>query len=213
MDNKAMKMPAVALRGMVILPGMIAHFDVSREKSIHAVEQSMMDEQKIFLVAQRDVEQEEPGIEDLYHIGIIAEVRQVIKLQNNIVRVLVEGTERAQLSAFVSQTDFLEVELTRCEEIDEGLSDEAKTAMVRSVQDTFEKYVTVNPRVGGELRRQVREEKNLPKIMDLIANNLPFYYEQKQEILEAVSLTERYEVLMALLLKEIEITAIKNEKP
>ena len=72
MDNKAMKMPAVALRGMVILPGMIAHFDVSREKSIHAVEQSMMDEQKIFLVAQRDVEQEEPGIEDLYHIGIIA---------------------------------------------------------------------------------------------------------------------------------------------
>lgn len=86
----------------------------------------MMDEQKIFLVAQRDVEQEEPGIEDLYHIGIIAEVRQVIKLQNNIVRVLVEGTERAQLSAFVSQTDFLEVELTRCEEIDEGLSDEAK---------------------------------------------------------------------------------------
>ena len=122
-----------------------------------------------------------------------------------------EGTERAQLSAFVSQTDFLEVELTRCEEIDEGLSDEAKTAMVRSVQDTFEKYVTVNPRVGGEMRRQVREEKNLPKIMDLIANNLPFYYEQKQEILEAVSLTERYEVLMALLLKEIEITAIKNE--
>ena len=83
--------------------------------------------------------------------------------------------------------------------------------MVRSVQDTFEKYVTVNPRVGGEMRRQVREEKNLPKIMDLIANNLPFYYEQKQEILEAVSLTERYEVLMALLLKEIEITAIKNE--
>ena len=204
-------MPAVALRGMVILPGMIAHFDVSRDKSIHAVEQSMMDEQKIFLVAQRDVEQEEPGIEDLYQIGIIAEVKQVIKLQNNIVRVLVEGTERAQLSAFVSQMDFLEVELVRCEEVDEGLSDEAKTAMVRSVQDTFEKYVSVNQRVSGELRRQVREEENLPKIMDLIANNLPFYYEQKQEILEAVSLTERYEVLMALLLKEIEITAIKND--
>ena len=122
MDNKTMKMPAVALRGMVILPGMIAHFDVSRDKSIHAVEQSMMDEQKIFLVAQRDVEQEEPGIEDLYQIGIIAEVKQVIKLQNNIVRVLVEGTERAQLSAFVSQMDFLEVELVRCEEVDEGLS-------------------------------------------------------------------------------------------
>ena len=95
MDTMIVRIPAVALRGMVILPGMIAHFDVSREKSIKAVEASMMDEQKIFLVAQRDVEQEEPSVEDLYKIGIIAEVRQVIKLQNNIVRILVEGIERA----------------------------------------------------------------------------------------------------------------------
>ena len=91
MDTMIMKMPAVALRGMVILPGMVAHFDVSRAKSIKAVEEAMMDEQKIFLVAQKDVEQENPDIEDLFKIGIIAEVKQVIKLQNNIVRILVEG--------------------------------------------------------------------------------------------------------------------------
>ena len=104
MDTMIRKLPAVALRGMVILPGMIAHFDVSREKSIRAVEESMMDEQHIFLVAQKDVEQEEPGIEDVYKIGTIAEVKQVIKLQNKVVRILVEGKERAELSAFLDST-------------------------------------------------------------------------------------------------------------
>ena len=113
MDTMIVRIPAVALRGMVILPGMIAHFDVSREKSIKAVEASMMDEQKIFLVAQRDVEQEEPSVEDLYKIGIIAEVRQVIKLQNNIVRILVEGIERAELSSFLDNPDYLLAEVIR----------------------------------------------------------------------------------------------------
>ena len=111
-----MKMPAVALRGMVILPGMIAHFDVSREKSIKAVEACMMEEQKIFLVTQRDVEQEEPALEDLYKIGIIAEVKQVIKLQNHIVRILVEGKERAEINAFLDQPDYLLAEIIRFDE-------------------------------------------------------------------------------------------------
>ena len=97
MDTEILKIPAVALRGMVILPGMIAHFDISRDRSIRAIEQCMMDSQKIFLSAQKDVEQEEPGADDVYHIGVIAEVQQVIKLQNNIVRILVEGIERAEL--------------------------------------------------------------------------------------------------------------------
>lgn len=212
MDTMIVRIPAVALRGMVILPGMIAHFDVSREKSIKAVEASMMDEQKIFLVTQRDVEQEEPSVEDLYKIGIIAEVRQVIKLQNNIVRILVEGIERAELSSFLDNPDYLMAEVIRFDaEVDEGLPEEAKEAMVRSIQEMFAKYVTVNQRVGGELRRQIYEETNLEKMMDQLANNLPFPYEQKQRILDAVSLTERYEVLMALLLKEIEIIALKND--
>lgn len=212
MDTMIVRIPAVALRGMVILPGMIAHFDVSREKSIKAVEASMMDEQKIFLVTQRDVEQEEPSVEDLYKIGIIAEVRQVIKLQNNIVRILVEGIERAELSSFLDNPDYLMAEVIRFDaEVDEGLPEEAKEAMVRSIQETFAKYVTVNQRVGGELRRQIYEETNLEKMMDQLANNLPFPYEEKQKILDAVSLTERYEVLMALLLKEIEIIALKND--
>lgn len=207
-----LKMPAVALRGMVILPGMIAHFDISREKSIKAVEQCMMETQKIFLVTQRDVEQENPQLEDLYQIGIIAEVKQVIKLQNNIIRVLVEGDERAELSSFVETERFLVAEIARFDEtVDEGLLEDARTAMVRSIQETYAKYQTLNPRAGKELLRQVSTITDLEKLMDQIANNLPVSYEEKQKILEAVSLTERYEVLVALLLKEIEVNAIKNE--
>ena len=143
MDTMILRMPAVALRGMVILPGMIAHFDISRQKSIRAVEQCMMESQKIFLVAQRDVEQENPGLEDLYRIGIIAEVKQVIKLQNNIIRVLVEGDERAELSSFVETEDYLVAEIARFDEaVDDGLFEDAKTAMVRSIQETYAKYQT-----------------------------------------------------------------------
>lgn len=212
MDTMIMKMPAVALRGMVILPGMIAHFDVSRAKSIKAVEEAMMDEQKIFLVAQKDVEQENPDIEDLFKIGIIAEVKQVIKLQNNIVRILVEGKERAELSAFLENPDYLLAEIIRFdEEVDDGLPEEAKEAMLRSIQETFGKYVVVNPKMGKELQRQLSEITDLEKLMNQLANSLPVHFEEKQKILDAVSMTERYEVLMALLLKEIEIIAIKND--
>ena len=212
MDTMIMKMPAVALRGMVILPGMVAHFDVSRAKSIKAVEEAMMDEQKIFLVAQKDVEQENPDIEDLFKIGIIAEVKQVIKLQNNIVRILVEGKERAELSAFLENPDYLLAEIIRFdEEVDDGLPEEAKEAMLRSIQETFGKYVVVNPKMGKELQRQLSEITDLEKLMNQLANSLPVHFEEKQKILYAVSMTERYEVLMALLLKEIEIIAIKND--
>lgn len=212
MDTMIMKMPAVTLRGMVILPGMVAHFDVSRAKSIKAVEEAMMDEQKIFLVAQKDVEQENPDIEHLFKIGIIAEVKQVIKLQNNIVRILVEGKERAELSAFLENPDYLLAEIIRFdEEVDDGLPEEAKEAMLRSIQETFGKYVVVNPKMGKELQRQLSEITDLEKLMNQLANSLPVHFEEKQKILDAVSMTERYEVLMALLLKEIEIIAIKND--
>ena len=212
MDTMIRKLPAVALRGMVILPGMIAHFDVSREKSIRAVEESMMDEQHIFLVAQRDIEKENPDSSDVYKIGTIAEVKQVIKLQNNIVRILVEGKERAELSAFLDCPDYLYAEVIRFdEEVDEELHEEVRQAMVRALQETFGRYLGVNPKLGKDLQRHVNEMEDLQKLMDMLANNLPLRYEEKQKILEAVSLTERYEVLMAQLLMEIEVTAIKND--
>lgn len=204
------KIPAVALRGMTILPGMIAHFDVSREKSIHAIEQAMMDEELIFLVTQKDAEEEEPGIDGLYKIGIIASIKQVIKMQNNIVRVLVEGTERAELHEFLETEDYLLAEVITFEKEEENLSEGAKEAMLRGVQETFAKYCGISQKMGNEFLKQVQEAADLEKVMDQISNNLPVRYEEKQKLLEAVTLTERYEVLVTLLLNEIQIIDLKN---
>ena len=138
MDNLVMTMPAVALRGMTILPGMIAHFDISREKSLKAIEEAMRNDQKVFLVTQKDVEQENPGLEDLYQIGIIAEVRQVIKMQNNVVRILVEGTSRAKVCGFTEETEYLKVEIEVFESADlETLPEETKQAMLQGLLETF----------------------------------------------------------------------------
>lgn len=211
MENNWTTIPAVALRGMTILPGMIAHFDVSREMSLKAVEAAMTGEQKVFLVTQRDVEVENPTKEDLYGVGIIAEVKQVIKLQNHIVRILVEGLSRAVLFDFTDRAEYLEARLEACEEDEEYLPDNTKQAMVESIQETFGRYASVNNRLSAEIKRQVMEIQELDKLMDYISNNLPVRYEEKQKILEAVGVSERYQVLLALLLNEIEVNAIKNE--
>jgi ATP-dependent Lon protease len=205
-------MPAVALRGMTILPGMIAHFDISRDKSMKAVEQAMILDQQIFLVTQRDVEQDNPTQQDLYRVGILAEVKQVIKLQNNIVRMLVEGKQRAQLYGFTDEQEYLEAEIL-CfgDEEDENLTPQEKEAMVSSIQETFLQYARSNGKLGQDIVRQVDEMTDPEKLMDYVSNNLPVHYEEKQKILEAVTLKERYEVLMALLLKEIDVIAIKSD--
>lgn len=111
MSRTVIHLPAVALRGMTILPGMVAHFDISRERSIHAVEEAMVGDQKIFLITQQDASVEEPARDDLYQIGVIAEVKQVIKMPNEIVRVLVEGLERGELASFLSQEKYLMAEV------------------------------------------------------------------------------------------------------
>lgn len=205
-----MILPAVALRGMTILPGMIAHFDISREISIKAVEESMRDEQRIFLVTQRNVEQSNPGLEDLYNIGVIAEIKQVIKLQNDIVRILVEGNERAELLKFTSEPAFLEAEIVTCKTKDE-LPEQEVHAMIAGIQETFAKYARVNGKLGKEIVNQIGKTDKLDKIMDFVANSIPIRYSEKQKVLEAVSLEARYEVLMSILLSEIEVTAIKND--
>lgn len=211
MENNWTTIPAVALRGMTILPGMIAHFDVSREMSLKAVEAAMTGEQKVFLVTQRDVEVENPTKEDLYGVGIIAEVKQVIKLQNHIVRILVEGLSRAVLFDFTDRAEYLEARIETCEEDEEYLPDNTRQAMVESIQETFGRYASVNNRLSAEIKRQVMEIPELDKLMDYISNNLPVRYEEKQKILEAVGVSERYQVLLTLLLNEIEVNAIKNE--
>ena len=211
MSDRTITIPAVALRGMTILPGMVAHFDVSRGRSIRAIEEAMMGEQEIFLVTQRDVEDDDPQIDDLYRIGIAARIKQVIKMQNGIVRILVEGEQRAELSGIVEQASFLLAEITYIEDRHEDYSEEAKEGIRRAIQEAYVRYAALNPKLGKEFLRQTTEIKDAGKLMDLIANNISVYYEDRQRYLEAITLEERYEVLMGILLKEINVISIKNE--
>ncbi len=211
MNDKFMTIPAVALRGMTILPGMVAHFDVSRRRSIRAIEEAMMGEQEIFLVTQRDVEDDDPQIEELYRIGIVARIKQVIKMQNGIVRILVEGQQRAELSGIIDQESFLLAEVAYLEEEPAAYTQEAGEGIRRAIQETYVRYAALNPKLGKEFLRQTAETKDAGRLMDLIANNISVYYEDRQRYLEAITLEERYEVLMGILLKEISVISIKNE--
>lgn len=202
--------PAVALRGMTILPGMVAHFDVSRNRSVRALEAAMMDDQMVFLVTQKNVEKEDPELEDLYTVGIIAVIKQVIKMQNNVVRVLVEGETRARLLS-MEQEECLLAEVEPLQRDEELMAVEIQEAMLRGIRETFTRYCMLNPKPGKELARQMIEITDLDKLLDHIGNNLPVGYEQKQRILEANSLQERYETLMIILLNEINIIQIKTE--
>lgn len=210
--NIMKQLPTVALRGLTILPGMVAHFDVSREKSIRAVEEAMMGDQEIFLLTQRNPEDEDPVMENLYSIGLIAEIKQVIKMQNNIVRVLVEGVERAELSSFLETENHLFAEVMRFTENGmEDIPENAVEAMLRCVKDTYEKFCVLSVKNGKDAAKQVYEIQELDRLIDTIANSIPVGYEEKQRILEAVTVTERYEVLMGILLNEVDIITIKND--
>lgn len=212
MSSIIKQLPTVALRGLTILPGMVAHFDVSREKSIKAVEEAMMDEQEIFLLTQKNPQEEEPTAENLYSIGLVAEIKQVIKMPNDLVRVLVEGIERAELNCFTETEEYLLAEVIRFTE--DGLEDipeNAREAMVRCLEEKYEQFCTYNSKNGKEAAKPIQEIHELDRLMDAIANSIPIGYEEKQRILEAVTITERYEVLMAILLREIDIATIRND--
>lgn len=205
-------MPAVSLRGMVILPGMIIHFDISKSQSIRAVEEAMQKDEKIFLVTLKNKEAKEPQQEDFYEIGVIAKVRQLIKMPNNIVRVLVEGLERAGLQEIVDYSEYYLVQVQRFDEEALGeIMPQAVEAMLMSMKETIYKYCQLNPRTGRDFLKQIEETRQIEPMIDLAANNLPLYYEHKQQILSAVNLMQRYEVFMGILLNEIEVIAIRND--
>lgn len=206
-----LKIPAIALRGMTILPGMIAHFDISREKSLKAVEASMNANQEIYLVTQRDAEQENPAIDDLYQVGIIAEIKQVIKMQNNIVRVLAEGKSRAGILAFTKCEGYLETEIEELQDMPEELPPAVKGAMRNSVRENFAQYAKLNGKIGPDVLKQANSLDSIEKLINYISNNLPVGYADKQRILEASSLSERYEVLLALLFREMDVLTIQKE--
>ena len=206
-------LPVVALRGMTILPDMVIHFDVSRERSVKAIEEAMLRDQRVFLVTQKDVQVENPGPDDLYRIGTIASVKQVIKMPQKIIRVLAEGLERGELSHFSEEGDYLEAEIIRFEKDREleALPESAREAMVRNLAEIFSFYCQENGKMNKDMERQILEETDLEKLMSQVLINLPLFYDDKQRLLEAVNLSERYEQLCLLMNKEIEIMRFKRE--
>ncbi len=205
------RIPAIALRGMTILPGMVAHFDISREKSLKAVEAAMNANQQIFLVTQQDAEVDNPKLADLYEIGILAEVKQVIKLQNNIVRILAEGKVRGKITGFGENETFLEADVEEVEEIEETLPETALEAMKKSIRDNFVRYGKIHGKMTPDSFKQAATIEDLTKLINFVANTLPVGYADKQRILEANSLSERYEVLLALMFREMDIMAIQKD--
>lgn len=212
MINPIQVLPAIALRGTAILPGMIVHFDVSRERSVKAIEAAMLNDQKIFLVTQKDAEVETPEISDLYHVGTIAYIKQVVKLPKNLLRVLVEGTERAELLSFSQEAPFLESEISVLSaEDEEEYPPAVREAMCRSLRELFQQFAGESGKVSRELVNQILSIENLEELVEQISVNLSLSYQNRQKLLEAVSLRDRYELLGAILTNEIEVVEIGKD--
>ncbi|MDD3368899.1 MAG: endopeptidase La [Lachnospiraceae bacterium] len=218
MSESRKLMPTVALRGLTILPDMIIHFDISRDKSMKAVEKAMLGDQKLFLVTQRDPVDDEPGFDQVYHVGTIALIKQVIKMPNNINRVLVEGLERAMLYSCMDDEKsgvLAEIEIP---ELDKNLTEasgsgfEARNqAMIRELKLLFNKYCQYYPKIGETLRKNLEGVQDLQKVIDRIAIDLPLSYGDRQKILETLGLEERYEELAVILANEAEVARVRNE--
>ena len=211
MTNQNIVLPAIALRGTTILPGMIVHFDVSRERSVKAIEAAMLHDQKIFLVTQIDPEVESPDLAGVYHVGTIAYIKQVVKLPQNLLRVLVEGTGRATLVKFEQEFPFIRSEITPIDEEEMQMPEPVMEAMHRSLKELFHRYCMENGKVSKELVAQILNIDNVEELVEQIAVNIPLSYQNKQKILEALTLEERYEVLGAILGNEIEIMQIGRD--
>ena len=212
MSDTVQYLPAIALRGTTILPGMIVHFDVSRKKSVKALEKAMVEDQRVFLITQKIPQTEDPGQEDLYRIGTIAVIKQLVKTKNGIIQVLVEGKERGELLHLDEEGFFLEAEVGVFEaSAAESLDENVKEAMLRGMKEIFIRYCNENLKLSKDLAGQILELNDVEKVIDQIAVNLPMKYEDKQKILEAVSLEDRYEVLGLILTNEIQIMEIRME--
>ena len=212
MNELIKNIPGVALRGMTLLPSMITHFDISREKSVKAVETAMLRDQKLVVVTQKSPETQDPGRKDLHKIGTLVTVKQIMKLPQNIFRVLAEGLERVEVMDLDVADGCLVADAATFSEEELALPDEKnQEAMVQTLRTIFQDYCQANGKISRETALQIMEQTDLQKMVDQIAVNIPVFYEEKQKLLEAVDLTERFEQLSVLLENEIQVMNIKTE--
>lgn len=212
MDNERKSMPMVALRGMTILPGMVVHFDINRERSIAAVQEAMTEEQKIFLAAQKSIETKNPGKDDVFEVGTVSAVKQIIKLPKHTVRVLVEGEQRAVLREIESEEPYLRALVEIVDEEETDIPDSVNTeAMERGLKDMLVEYAAKNGKMSKEAVAALLDVKGLKKLVDEIAANIPLPYMDQQELLGETDLLKRYEKLAFKLVNEVQIMNIKEE--
>ena len=204
-------LPALALRGTTILPDMIVHFDVSRERSMKAIEAAMLQDEKIFLVTQKDPEIETPEIKDLYKVGTVAYINQVGKVPHELLRVLVEGLERSELVGLEQEDPFLMAETVGVEEDGAQYGRSLREAMYRGIRELFQKYCLESGRISKDLAAKILNIQNLEELVSQISVNVPLSYQNQQKILEALTLEEQYEVLAAILTNEIEVLQIGHD--
>ena len=212
MDNERKSLPMVALRGMTILPEMVVHFDVSRERSIAAVQEAMTEDQKIFLAAQKSTETENPGKEDVYEVGTVAAVKQIIRLPKHTVRVLVAGEQRGILREIEETDPCLRACVEIINESDAEVPDDVNTqAMERGLKDMLVEYAAKNGKMSKESVAGLLEITGLRKLTDEIAANIPLNYKDQQELLSETDFLKRYEKLAFKLVNEVQIMNIKEE--
>ncbi len=218
MSREIMSLPMVTLRGITILPEMVRHFDISRPKSVKAIEEVVEGNQKIFLTAQKDLEVEEPGMADVYRTGCIATVRQIIKLPRKVSRVLITGEERACINAIEFEEPYLRANVTVVPDTDTSREDTGADehplnleGMLRGMKDIFKEYMGKNPKLSKELAAQIESINELKKLVDVVAANAPFSYTDAQQLLEEADLMRRYELLAFKLMNEIQIMNVKDE--
>ncbi len=211
-NSEIRSLPMVALRGMTIMPEMVVHFDVSREKSIAAVQEAMEQDQKIFLVTQKEIETENPAREDVYEVGTVGTIKQIVKLPKHIVRVLVSGETRGVLKHLESDLPYLKADVEVLDESELEIPEDINSeAMERGLKDIFLDYAARNGKMSKEAVAQILDIKGLKKLVDEIAANIPLYYTDQQEILSQLSFWERYEMLALKLVNETQILDIKEE--
>lgn len=211
MEKERITMPAVALRGLTLMPGMIIHFDISRKQSIAAVEKAMVGDQRILLVGQIQADEPEISLENLHRIGIIGSVKQLAKLPGGVVRVMVEGLERAELVTVLEEEPGLFVEAEELGYESEDIGPIEREAMLRVLKDKLEEYQTVNGKSARDIVPELLAIEELEELLDQIAIQIPWDYRIRQELLECVYLTRRYERTVELLIMEMEVYKIKKD--
>ncbi len=204
-------LPAVTLRGLTILPGMVIHFDLSRETSMSSVEQAMLGDQRLLVVSQKDPGKEEPGMEDIYDVGTVTLIRQVSKLPEHVLRVLVEGVSRARIHGLSRTANGIMTQVSYERDDRSDIDEITAEAMTRTVKEALEAYGACFPKVGKAVQDQIEEGMELGKLLDSITINMPLPIADKQKILSAISVRERFSILTEILTREVEVIRIKSD--